>query len=115
MRWIAENRRSKESIGRIELFRLSMPDRDALQVACLFAPRYWRRGYATEALLAVVDFAFTKLERDHVAAITRRANHRSLRLLERCGFSRSNETAPDSAGVGCEVWWTRRLSGADQP
>jgi RimJ/RimL family protein N-acetyltransferase len=47
---------------------------------------YWGKGYATEALHAVIDYAFTDL--DHVAlqAGARVTNPASRRVLEKCGF-----------------------------
>jgi RimJ/RimL family protein N-acetyltransferase len=52
-----------------------------------FSSRYWRRGIATAALRA----AFVELEReyrvDRLVALLKKANHRSLGLLRKLGFS----------------------------
>jgi len=47
---------------------------------------YWNQGYATEALHAVIDYAFTDLEHDALQAGARVTNPASRRVLEKCGF-----------------------------
>jgi RimJ/RimL family protein N-acetyltransferase len=47
---------------------------------------YWGKGYATEALHAVIDYAFTDLEHDALQAGARVTNPASRRVLEKCGF-----------------------------
>jgi RimJ/RimL family protein N-acetyltransferase len=47
---------------------------------------HWGKGYATEALHAVIDYAFTDLGHDAVQAGARVTNPASRRVLEKCGF-----------------------------
>jgi RimJ/RimL family protein N-acetyltransferase len=47
---------------------------------------YWGRGYATEAMRAVVDHLFTATALDEIAAGCRVTNIASRRVLEKCGF-----------------------------
>jgi RimJ/RimL family protein N-acetyltransferase len=47
---------------------------------------YWNKGYATEALHALIDYAFTDLTHDAVQAGARVTNPTSRRVLEKCGF-----------------------------
>jgi RimJ/RimL family protein N-acetyltransferase len=47
---------------------------------------YWRNGYATEALHAVIDYAFTDLAHEALQAGARVTNPASRRVLEKCGF-----------------------------
>lgn len=47
---------------------------------------YWNKGYATEALHALIDYAFTDLTHDAVQAGARVTNPVSRRVLEKCGF-----------------------------
>lgn len=49
-------------------------------------PKYWGNGYATEAVRALVDFAFTELGHDTLHAGARVTNPASRRILEKCGF-----------------------------
>ena len=48
--------------------------------------RYWGKGYATEAVRAVIDHAFTQLEYDALQSSARVTNPASRRVLEKCGF-----------------------------
>jgi RimJ/RimL family protein N-acetyltransferase len=47
---------------------------------------YWGKGYATEALHAVIDYAFTDLAHESLTAAARVTNPGSRRVLEKCGF-----------------------------
>ncbi len=47
---------------------------------------YWGRGYATETVRAVIDYAFGELEYDTLVAGARVSNPASRRVLEKCGF-----------------------------
>jgi RimJ/RimL family protein N-acetyltransferase len=47
---------------------------------------YWGKGYATEALHALIDYAFTDLEHEALQAGARVTNPASRRVLEKCGF-----------------------------
>ena len=47
---------------------------------------HWGNGYATEALHAVIDYAFTDLEHEALQAGARVTNPASRRVLEKCGF-----------------------------
>jgi RimJ/RimL family protein N-acetyltransferase len=47
---------------------------------------YWGKGYATEALHAVIDYAFTDLAHESLQAGARVTNPVSRRVLEKCGF-----------------------------
>jgi RimJ/RimL family protein N-acetyltransferase len=47
---------------------------------------HWGQGYATEALHAVIDYAFTDLAHEALNAGARVTNPASRRVLEKCGF-----------------------------
>ncbi|MBZ0140963.1 MAG: GNAT family N-acetyltransferase [Pseudorhodoplanes sp.] len=47
---------------------------------------HWGKGYATEAVRAVIDFAFTELAHETLHAGARVTNPASRRILEKCGF-----------------------------
>ena len=58
-------------------------------------PDVWGKGFATEAVLAIVDHAFDILGLPSLEASSHPSNIRSLRLLERIGMAsvRSEQTA----------------------
>lgn len=47
---------------------------------------FWGKGYATEAVRAVIDYAFEELMHDGLQAGARVTNPASRRVLEKCGF-----------------------------
>lgn len=47
---------------------------------------YWGRGFATEAVKKVLEFAFNELDLIIVAVGHYRFNQRSKRVIEKCGF-----------------------------
>jgi len=57
-----------------------------LELCMWLGVAYWGKGYATEALQAVIDYAFTELGHDALQAGTRVTNPASRRALEKCGF-----------------------------
>jgi RimJ/RimL family protein N-acetyltransferase len=59
---------------------------DAPEVGYWVGAPYWGQGYATEALHAVIDYAFTDLGHESLQAGARVTNPASRRVLEKCGF-----------------------------
>jgi RimJ/RimL family protein N-acetyltransferase len=47
---------------------------------------FWGRGYATEAVRALIDHAFSELGHDVLVSGARVSNPASRRVLEKCGF-----------------------------
>jgi RimJ/RimL family protein N-acetyltransferase len=66
--------------------RFSAPFLPAVEVGWRLDPRYWGRGYATEAAGASLDFAFGTLGLDEVVAFTAEGNLRSRKVMERLGM-----------------------------
>src|SRR6187551_3027029 len=59
---------------------------DAPEIGYWLGVPYWNKGYATEALHAVIDYAFDDLGYAAVQAGARVTNPASRRVLEKCGF-----------------------------
>jgi RimJ/RimL family protein N-acetyltransferase len=62
------------------------PREDAPELGYWLGARYWNRGYATEAVRAVVDYAFGELQHEALQAGARVTNPASRRVLEKCAF-----------------------------
>jgi RimJ/RimL family protein N-acetyltransferase len=65
----------------------AMADRPAAtEASCWIGEPHWGRGYATEAMQAVVDRAFTDRRIDILWSSNRVMNARGRRVIEKCGF-----------------------------
>jgi RimJ/RimL family protein N-acetyltransferase len=82
--FLVERREDGEALGVCGiLYRAKL---DLTDVGCAFLPDYWRHGYATEAALAVVDYARRELGVETIVALTAEHNVASIKLLEKLGF-----------------------------
>lgn len=59
----------------------------------------WRRGYAHEAMRAVIDWALGAIDAPHVVALTCEANVGSWKLMEKLGMLRRTELDFDDPGM----------------
>ena len=65
---------------------LAPAERSAPELGYWLGQPYWGRGYATEAVHAVIDHAFASAGHDALQAGARVTNPASRRVLEKCGF-----------------------------
>jgi RimJ/RimL family protein N-acetyltransferase len=65
---------------------LAMTEGPAPELGYWLGVSYWNHGYATEAVRAVIDYAFTDLDHAALQAGARVTNPASRRILEKCGF-----------------------------
>lgn len=92
----------------------------AVEVGWRLDPAFWGRGYASEAALAVLDFAFDVLGLDEVVSFTTVGNTRSRRVMERIGMSHDvaddfdHPRVPIESRLRAHVLYRirRRLAGA---
>ncbi len=61
-------------------------DDAAPEIGYWLGVKFWNRGFGTEAVRALIDFAFTELGHDALSAGARVTNPASRRILEKCGF-----------------------------
>ena len=72
------------------------------EIGFLFSRAVWGKGYAQEAMIAVLRYGFAQLGFTSVRADVDPNNERSLKLLERVGFQRTGY-AERTFKIG-EVW-----------
>jgi RimJ/RimL family protein N-acetyltransferase len=65
---------------------LNMLDGPAPEIGYWLGVPHWGKGFATEAVRALIDYAFTELDHDVLQAGARVTNPASRRILEKCGF-----------------------------
>ena len=94
VRWATEESDSKyfaiklfdgTFIGFIDISPYHEPGKQELSY--LFLPEYWGHGYAFEACRAVLRYCSEELHMDTIVAETQSANTRSRALLEKLGFT----------------------------
>jgi RimJ/RimL family protein N-acetyltransferase len=86
--WAVERRDTKEFIGFTGLAPMpaGIPGEGGVEVGWRLAQQHWGFGFATEAALSSLEFAFTELGLTHVNSITAVSNTRSRSVMERIGM-----------------------------
>ena len=79
--WLIFRRESEELVGAIS----ARPDQ-GINLGYLIARPYWRRGFMSEAVAAVTQWAFGQPDVCRVWAVCDMENDASARLLEKSGF-----------------------------
>ncbi|MGI8943145.1 MAG: GNAT family N-acetyltransferase [Qipengyuania sp.] len=85
---------SRELVGHCGLKRVDHPaasNPGDFEIGWLVREDRWRRGYAFEAICAVIDWAFTRHQAPHLVALTGRRNEASWRMMEKLGMRRTPE------------------------
>jgi ribosomal-protein-alanine N-acetyltransferase len=85
--WSILRREDEAWLGTATLSGVDLEHRRA-ELGVLLDPSHWGRGYAKEALGAVLDYGFGSLALHRVEADVDPRNEASLRVLERLGFVR---------------------------
>ncbi len=85
-RWILQLKSNGEPVGHAGLLVKEIESVPELELGYALKPSAWGKGYAFEAAAATLEYAFAKLDRDHVVAITHPENRASIRLAERIGM-----------------------------
>ncbi|MCL2415993.1 MAG: GNAT family N-acetyltransferase [Defluviitaleaceae bacterium] len=76
------------------------------EIGYILSHKHWGQGYMTEAVRAVVDYAFNGFNFGRIRAVTMQKNLRSVSLLERCGFVREAAIfEADYDGIIADVYY----------
>ncbi len=93
-------RGARTVIGDCGLEHMTVDGMPELELGYDFRSDHWNRGLATEAALAVRDFAFKELGMPRLVSLIRSSNAASCRVAEKIGMSREREVAR----AGHEYW-----------
>jgi ribosomal-protein-alanine N-acetyltransferase len=88
---------SGRHIGNIRLFNFSEKHRRVELGIMLFDKSQWSRGYGTEAIIGVVDYAFNELRLHKICADYYAINSASARMFQKAGF--------ESEGIFKDHFW----------
>jgi ribosomal-protein-alanine N-acetyltransferase len=75
---------SRKLVGWCGLWRLK--ETGEIEIGYAVAKEFWGKGYATEAALKFLDYAFEKLEPEKIVAVARAQNMASRRVMEKLGM-----------------------------
>ncbi|MEG0614632.1 MAG: GNAT family N-acetyltransferase [Oscillospiraceae bacterium] len=81
------DKETDDFLGQAGLTIQKIGDVDVLEIGYLFNKKFWHNGYATEAAIALKDFAFEKLGAEWVYSIIRDTNIPSQKVAERVGMT----------------------------
>ncbi|MDE0584042.1 GNAT family N-acetyltransferase [Planococcus sp. A6] len=84
-------------------FKGKPDDQKQVEIGYGLLERYWNKGYATEAMNALIEWALAHEEVEKVIAETDRDNQSSIRVLEKIKMKKAQETD----GMIC---WARQQS-----
>ncbi|RDG31640.1 N-acetyltransferase [Oceanispirochaeta sp. M1] len=96
--WGIGHKESSELIGTICLWNFS-EDKTSAELGYELLPDFQKKGLMTEALEAVIDYAFLTLHLKDLKAYTHRDNERSSRLLERFDFTVQENSSEESENM----------------
>jgi len=75
-----------EAAGSVGFVLRQDVERVSAEIGYWLGVKHWGKGYATEAVRAVIDHTFTDLDCDAIHSSARVTNPASRRVLEKCGF-----------------------------
>ncbi len=92
--------------GEIRLDRIEEQDASASLAIGIFIPALWGKGYGTEAIKMVLDYAFNEMEMHRIWLMVMESNVRAVRAYEKCGFKvegRLRDSVRTSSGWESDV------------
>lgn len=90
--WLVELIETGESVGQVGLIPQLVDGVLESEIGYLVSRSHWRRGIASEAAVAVRDYAFESLHRDHVISLIRPENVPSQAVARSIGMSPDRST-----------------------
>jgi RimJ/RimL family protein N-acetyltransferase len=85
--WATVNKETGEFMGRCGLLPWTIEDRQEVEVAYLLGKKFWSQGFASEAALAIVHYAFQELNLSRLICLIDPENLASVKVAERIGMN----------------------------
>jgi [ribosomal protein S5]-alanine N-acetyltransferase len=90
--WLLVDRERGEPLGRVGLMRMPVNGADEFEIGYMVHRPFWRRGLATEAALAVRDYAFQERKLSRVVSLIRPENVPSQGVARKLGMDVTGRT-----------------------
>ena len=86
-RWIVELKETNEVIGTIDVVSKKLIEYDVCEIGYCYGEKFWGKGYATEALKAVIKFLFEECEAETIFADHMSYNPGSGKVMQKAGMT----------------------------
>ncbi len=104
--WLAIETRDGEHIGNCGLFHVEAENRSAELGIGIGEPAYRSRGYGTDAVRALVRFAFEEMQLHRVELDVFAYNERAIACYRKCGFEEEGRRRGARYARGAiTMWW----------
>lgn len=108
--WAVVLRETNEMIGQCGLTMQGWRDKEVLEIGYLFQKAYWHKGYATEAVIACKEYAFSVLNANSVYSIIRDTHIASQNVAVRNGMNIIDKDTKNFRNIDMEFF----LYGVDR-
>ncbi|SFS67131.1 Protein N-acetyltransferase, RimJ/RimL family [Zhouia amylolytica] len=88
-RWAVIRKRDESFLGWCGL--TYYPDLARVEVGFRFNKKFWGQGFATEATKSVISYGFSSIKLSKIYAHAHKLNKSSLKVMEKCGFTKIKE------------------------
>ncbi len=85
--WATVNKQTGEFMGRCGLLPWTIEDRQEVEVAYLLGKKFWGQGFASEAALAIVRYAFENLDLSRLICLIDPENLASINVAQHIGMN----------------------------
>ena len=85
--WAVTEKGSDKCIGIMGFYR-TQPEHYRTELGYMIAPEHWGKGYVTEAVKTLLNFAFNSLNLHSIEAVIDSRHKASERVLQKAGFER---------------------------
>jgi RimJ/RimL family protein N-acetyltransferase len=82
-------------LGGIGLHRIDWENRNAEAGIVIGKKEHWNKGYGTDAMMAILDFAFNQMNLHRVYLRVFEYNQRGVRSYQKCGFKKEGALRED--------------------
>lgn len=89
--WGVFSKKDNKLIGRCGIQNREIDNRNEIELGYLLDANHWGLGYATECIMATLDYAFQKLELPRIVAVIDKRNTRSIKVATQVGMTLEKE------------------------
>jgi ribosomal-protein-alanine N-acetyltransferase len=104
--YVVELKGGGPAIGIVSL--LSRDELDDVDIGFAFLPTFWRRGFATECGVALMEHAFSARGLSRIIAVTQPENLASIKTLEKMGLVYEGRVRMDVDGPDLDLYAIER-------